>query len=90
MTNGKQVEEGLTGGESKGYPWSVILDADGKALINADGPEGNIGCPVHPDERAHFMKMIEATRKQLSDEEVAGIAAELGKFADKYLQGSGR
>ena len=85
MTHGKEVAKRLRGTERGGIPWMVILDAKGKALINADGPEGNIGCPVQPQERAHFMKMVETTRKKLNDGDLSILAAELQKFADKIM-----
>ena len=85
MKHGKQVEARLTGGESKGYPWSVILDAGGNALINADGPQGNIGCPVSEAEAAHFFTMLETTRQRLTDEELATIRAAHADFAQPIL-----
>lgn len=81
MKNGKAVGERLTGGESKGYPWLVILDSEGKALANSDGPSGNIGCPVQPEEAAHFFDMLTSTRQRLSDEELALLRSEHEAFA---------
>ena len=86
MQNGEQVGEGLTGGESKGYPWSVILDADGKALVDSDGPEGNIGCPVTEAEAAHFFDMLRTTRQRLTDDELTVLRAEHSKFAEPILE----
>ena len=71
----------LTEGRSVGYPWSVILDANGKALINSDGPAGNVGCPVSDAERAHFIEMIRASRQRITDEELDVLAKELAAFA---------
>lgn len=85
MTNGKEVAKRLRGTERGGIPWMVILDSSGKGLINADGPEGNIGCPVQPQEQAHFIHMIEATRDKNSEKDVQVISAELKKFADKIM-----
>jgi len=87
MTLGKEVAKRLRGTEKGGIPWMVILDGDGKALIDADGPDGNIGCPVQPGERTHFLKMITTTRNKLSTEDVAIISSELTKFGDKILEG---
>ena len=81
MTHGKQVEERLTGGERKGYPWSVILAADGTTLITGDGPQGNIGCPVTEAEAAHFFAMLSTTRQRLSDDELALLRMEHDAFA---------
>ncbi len=82
MKNGTAVEERLTGGESKGYPWSVILDDTGRALIDSDGPEGNIGCPVSPEEAEHFFAMLEKTRQRLTDDELARLRKEHDAFAE--------
>jgi hypothetical protein len=82
MVHGTRVEATLTGGEKKGYPWSVILDAEGKALIDSDGPAGNIGCPVTAAEAAHFMDMLKTTRQRLTDDELAVIRAEHDAFAE--------
>lgn len=80
--NGEAVAERLTGGESKGFPWSVILDADGKALVNSDRPDGgNIGCPVTAEECAWFVEMLRRTRQRMSDEALAVVAAELEEHA---------
>lgn len=82
MKNGKAVGERLTGGESKGYPWSLILAADGETLITGDGPQGNIGCPVTPEEAAHFLDMLRKTKQRVTDEELAVIHAEHDLFAN--------
>ncbi|MCC6154688.1 MAG: thioredoxin family protein [Candidatus Hydrogenedentes bacterium] len=44
-----------------GIPWFLIMDADGKVLVTADGPNGNIGCPYKDEEIAHFMHMVKTT-----------------------------
>ncbi|MGE4631636.1 MAG: hypothetical protein AAEJ47_01235 [Planctomycetota bacterium] len=85
MTHGKEVAKRLRGTGQGGIPWMVILDAQGKALINADGPEGNIGCPVQPQERAHFMEMVKTTRTKLTDGDLSTLSEELQKFADKIM-----
>ena len=86
MKNGKAVEKRLTGGEGKGYPWSVILDAEGKALIDADGPNGNIGCPVTAEEAAHFFAMLTKTRQRLTDDELTLLRKEHAAFAKPILE----
>jgi len=90
MVNGKEVAKRLRGTDRGGIPWMVILDSDSKALINADGPEGNIGCPVQPEERAHFIKMVKMTRDKITDTGVKTITEELQKFADKIMAGRRR
>ncbi|MCC6795934.1 MAG: DUF255 domain-containing protein [Candidatus Hydrogenedentes bacterium] len=44
-----------------GVPWFLIMDSDGKVLITADGPNGNIGCPYKDEEITHFMRMVRTT-----------------------------
>lgn len=46
-------------------------------LATADGPQGNVGCPVTPAERAHFMGTLKSTRLSLTEEELAIIAEAL-------------
>ena len=83
MTGGKEVAARIRGKNTGGIPWMVILDGDGKALITGDGPEGNIGCPVAPEERAHFIDMIGKTRNKLTDKQVENIKTQLQGFADR-------
>ena len=85
MKHGQAVGQRLTQGERKGYPWSVILDAEGKALITSDGPNGNVGCPVTEDEAKHFFEMLKATRQRLTDEELAVLRTEHAAFAEPIL-----
>ena len=82
MEHGEAVGARLTGGESKGYPWSVILDGDGKALADSDGPDGNIGCPVTEEEADWLFEMLGRTRQRLTDEELAVLRAEHDAFAE--------
>ena len=85
MTHGKRVAERLRGQARGGIPWMVILNGDGDKLITADGPEGNIGCPVSAAERAHFIAMVQKTRQKLTDPEVDQITSRLQAFADKIM-----
>lgn len=81
--NGKAVADRLTGGESKGFPWSVVLDGDGEPLVTSDRPGGgNIGCPVTEEECAWFMQMIERTAQRMDEAARATIAAELEDHAE--------
>ncbi len=56
-----------------GIPWFVILDSEGKSLVTADGPSGNIGYPVTPEEKKHFMYMLKETAKNLTAEDISII-----------------
>lgn len=83
MPGGKEVQQRLRGSEAGGIPWCVILDAEGTEIITADGPEGNIGCPVQPAEISHFLVMLRTARKHLTDTDLDFIQRELERFARK-------
>ena len=83
MANGKTVAERIRPGATGGIPWSVFLDANGNKVIDSDGPEGNIGCPVRPHEVAHFMTMLKTARGKLSDDELETIHKALKDYAKK-------
>ncbi len=85
MTLGKEVAERIRSSGSGGIPWMVILDAEGEALITSDGPKGNIGCPVNPEERSHFMDMIEKTARQMSKQEISTLKGLLDTFGEEIL-----
>ncbi|MDP6740050.1 MAG: hypothetical protein QF404_08560 [Planctomycetota bacterium] len=86
MTNGEEVAKRLRKGEGGGIPWMVILDGEGKALINSDGPGGNVGCPVTEEEAAWFFTMLERTNKGLTDKQLKILRREHAAFA-KSIQG---
>ncbi|MCO5297408.1 MAG: hypothetical protein M9921_11170 [Fimbriimonadaceae bacterium] len=49
------------GGDKAGLPFTAMLDADGKMILNSIRPGekgGNIGHPMEPEEIAHFMEMV--------------------------------
>lgn len=85
MTHGSDVASELRKGKRGGIPWSVITDGEGAQLMTSDGPKGNIGCPVQPHEVAHFVQMIQATARHLSEDEIAAVAAEAQTFAQGIL-----
>ncbi len=62
---------------SQGIPWLAIFESDGRLLITSDGPAGNIGYPAKDAEQAHFLAMLRATKRRLSDDELKTIAATL-------------
>gem|GEM_PF-850149 len=51
-------------------------------LATADGPEGNVGCPVALEERTHFLACLSSARISLSDEELLRIAEQQRAFAE--------
>ena len=68
-----------------GIPWMTVLDASGKELVTADGPKGNVGCPVQPDEIAWFRTMLERTRTKLTDADLDAIQRHNEAFAERWL-----
>jgi protocatechuate 3,4-dioxygenase beta subunit len=67
--NGEQVMKSLRG-DGVSTPWTVVLSADGKAVMTSDGPEGNIGYPSDGTSRDHWEKMLRAGAWRLTEEEV--------------------
>ncbi|MEZ5979296.1 MAG: hypothetical protein R3F34_13885 [Planctomycetota bacterium] len=79
--HGEEVAKRLRGSDAGGIPWTLVTDADGKALVSSDGPDGNIGCPMTPAERAWFVEMLRRTRTRLTDDELGRLEAALAAFA---------
>ena len=77
MEGGKALANELRGSRRGGIPWHVILDANGKEVIDSTGPKGNVGCPAQPHEIDYFCKMIDETRKHMSDVDRKVIEREL-------------
>lgn len=85
--NGAAVIEKLrTGHPGGGIPWLVVLDAAGKQLVTSDGPKGNVGCPVQPDEIAWFRTMLERSKKRLTAAELDAVQAANEAFATRVLK----
>lgn len=84
MSGGKEVARRLRGSEGGGIPWMVILDAQGEALVTSDGPNGNCGYPVLPQEVEHFISMLKATATRLDANEIARIEQSLNRRAEPY------
>jgi thiol:disulfide interchange protein len=77
MTGAKEIFERYNKDAKGGIPWMVILDPTGKAVITSDCPKGNIGFPSEPQEIEHFVKMLEASRKRLTDKDVDALKVSL-------------
>ena len=77
MQGGQALSNALRGSRRGGSPWHVILDADGKELINSTGPKGNVGCPAAPHEIDYFMVMLDKTRAHMSDDDRKVIERDL-------------
>ena len=54
-----------------GIPWIAFLDLAGKAVATSTMPDGkNTGYPSAPAEIVHFVKMLEATKKRITTEQI--------------------
>ena len=96
MPGGKETSNALRKGIRGGVSWFVFLnpeeavlkEIDGtwkrrkaSVLATADGPDGNVGCPMIPVERNHFLECLRTARIQLTDAEIDRIGLILHKFA---------
>ncbi|MDP6539300.1 MAG: hypothetical protein QF903_09705 [Planctomycetota bacterium] len=97
MPGGKAMATTLRGGPGGGIPWFAIIDpargllrehddggwsVDPAALLaTADGPDGNVGCPMTAGERAHFVGVLDTTRRRLTDVQLARLDAALLAYA---------
>jgi thioredoxin-related protein len=70
MTGAKEVLARFNASASGGIPWFVILDAKGKPIVTSDGPKGNIGFPAEEHEIVHFVKMLNTSKKLLTDADI--------------------
>jgi hypothetical protein len=55
----------------------VFLDPHGKAIVTSDGPQGNIGFPAAEQEIAHFVTMLEKSKKRMTDKEIEELRKSL-------------
>lgn len=83
MANGEAVAGRFQPGDSPGVPWMVILDASGEGLASSVGPEGNCGYPYSPAEIDHFMSMISATHRRMTDADLAAIRSDLNRYREE-------
>lgn len=65
------------GAKDGGIPWFVLQAGDGAILATSDAKDGNIGFPVKDDEIAHFVGMLKAARRNLSDEDLETLRKSL-------------
>jgi thioredoxin-related protein len=83
MRNGAKVLARFNSSKNSGIPWFVMLDAKGEAIINSDGPKGNIGFPATDEEIAHFVKMLDKSRKRLTDKDIDELRQSLARAERK-------
>ena len=82
MTGGLEMVN-ATKGKSGGIPWFHVLDADGAALGDSNGPKGNIGCPNTDDEIAVFIDLLKKVKLNLTDEEIDTLKKALVAHREK-------
>lgn len=93
-TPGAVAFEDSVGGKGAGWPFLVILNAEGRPIINSYRPDAksktgkdNIGYPVLPQEIDWFMTMVRRGGPQLSHADLAKVRAWLTAEAAKIQQG---
>jgi hypothetical protein len=77
MKGGQEVLARFNASAKGGIPWFVMLDATGHPLVTSDGPKGNIGFPAADEEIAHFAKMLDKSRKRLTDKDIEELSKSL-------------
>ena len=87
MTKGKDVLQRFRPSERGGIPWFAFLDAQGSLVTTSDGPKGNVGCPVEPEEIDHFVAMLKKGRTRITSEQIADFEKGLRGFADRVKGG---
>jgi hypothetical protein len=90
MTGGKDVMMRYRPKESGGIPWFTILNAKGKSLGSADGPDGNISYPFKPKEIDHFLTLVKGNSQRIEDRQVDQIRRSLEEAAERIKKQSGR
>ncbi|MDP6962977.1 MAG: hypothetical protein QGF46_02305, partial [Planctomycetota bacterium] len=85
MLNGEELSAKLKNHEPLGLPWFVFTDAQKNVLANATGPNGNVGCPMMPEERKHFISCIEKSRINISDQQLDELSLLLHEYAFEVL-----
>lgn len=84
MDGGYDILNDLKTSSRGGVPWMAILDGDGQTLTTSDGPNGNIGCPMKPEEIDHFVEMIKLSSSP-TDDELGRVRTALDAYAKKVM-----
>lgn len=72
--------------EDSDKPTPVVFQRRKAAVLaTADGPEGNVGCPMSKAERAHFMDMIRTANLSFTEQELQFLADELHAYAREVI-----
>ncbi len=79
MTGGKDVFVRYNKSSARsGIPWFALVDAStGDATASSDGPSGNIGFPATDDEIAHFVTIVKAAARKMSDSDIEALKQSL-------------
>ena len=85
MNNGQELLKRYCASPG-GIPWFVILDSHGKAIVDSVGPKGNIGFPAEDHEIEHFIKMVQKTRRGMTDSDIDHLRESLVARAKEVLQ----
>ncbi len=73
MTGADEVLLKYNSAKSGGVPWFAFLDAKGNAIINSDGPKGNIGYPATSEEIDHFLVMLNKVKRRIEPAQIEAI-----------------
>lgn len=73
---GQALLDRLRGGGQGGIPWFVILEPDGKPVVDADDVlGGNLGCPHTEKEVEAWGETLRRARLRITDGEIARVVA---------------
>jgi thioredoxin-related protein len=90
MTGGKDIMANYRPDPKGGIPWYVMLDAKGKSLATADGPEGNIGYPYKPGEIQHFLTTVKEQAHRIDAGQLDQLRKSLEENAERIKKQLGR
>jgi thioredoxin-related protein len=83
MKRGPQVAKRFRPDEKGGTPWFAVLDGKSHVLATSNGPKGNVGFPVEPQEIAHFMEVLKKTTRRIPADDLNRIEQALNDSAAK-------
>jgi len=79
-TPGGPAFEDSVGGKDAGWPFLVMLDANGRRIVDSNRPDpadkagqSNIGYPVAPQEVDWFVEMLRRAAPSLSQQDLASV-----------------
>ena len=83
MIGGGEVLAAYPRSKNQGIPWFVILDPDGKDVVDSNGPKGNIGCPSSDEEIDAFIAILKKGATSLTEEDCAALKKSLLTYRNK-------